>query len=415
METLKFIESLKDQSPDNIRTTFYKKGILSSYHPEDGRMVFYLSKNQRFNEEPKTTNLDLWRECNGLVIDTKNLNILTTPPESVRSNVDATTVNTNMSKDLYDIYLVDDGTLISMYYWKPLKSWRISTARSYDNTDSKWGSSTYSEIFRNLLAINNTTEQKFYDSLDKQSSYTFGFKHSSMHPFQEGSWSYINKLWFIQSAKNGVISNEFANDVLKIPNQTKYEFPEGVQQTTKYLFSKLNHSLDEFVNARTVLYGFILRTKNNKETGDHSNILLESSLLQKIRQLYYHSRFNEVAKEMKYDRDLYIVTYSYLNINSHSIFINLFPQYIPLYKKLDSITATLVNQVMTYANNPLSYNVKSPMYKTVRFIYESISNQCQIIPKDRRNVKLISSFLLSCNFTDLYYSLIFPGDTLDIM
>ena len=405
METLKFIEELEDQSLANIRSSLYKKGILGSYDKSDGRMVLYSSKNKRFNTVSKGGNQVLSDECNGLIVDTKNLKILATPPEAFRSNVNAPVLDKNLCMDLYDLYRVDDGTLINLYYWKPLDSWRISTARSYDITDIKWGTLSYKEIVKNLLSVNNTDEGKFYEYLDKDTSYTFGFKHSSMHPFQEGCGNPINKLWFIQSVKNHKVSYEFENE-FQIPSQTKFEFPEGVSKTSKYLFGTLNHSLDKFINNidDSVLYGYILRTKNKSKTGDHSSILLESSLLQKIRQLYYHSDFSNFANKMKYNREIYTITFAYLNINSHTTFIKLFPQYRPQYDKLDAITAELVKKVMEYANKPTVSTL--PMDNTIRFIYESISKKCRIVPRDRRNIKLISTFLLGSQFTDLYYSLL---------
>ena len=107
---------------------------------------------------------------------------------------------------------------------------------------------------------------------------------------------------------------------------------------------------------------------------------------------------------MKYDRELYTITFAYLNINSHTAFINLFPQYRPQYDKLDAITADLVKKVMTYSNNPSESNL--PMSSNIRFIYESLNNKYRIVPHDRRNIKLISTFLLGEHFTDLYYSLL---------
>lgn len=404
METFKFIDGLKDRSPNNIRSILYQKGILSSYHPEDGRMVFYSSKNQRFSELSNSENLTLWSECNGLVFDTKNNNVLATPSESFRSAIDLTTINNNLSKNLYDLFLVEDGTVVNLYYWEPLKSWRMSTARSYDITDTKWGALTYREIIGELLAINNTTEDQFYDSLDKNTSYTFGFKHACMHPFRAGLSSSINKLWFIQSVSDNIVSYDFAN-THQIPSQIKYEFPKDVPQTAQYLLNKLNCGLDNFLKSGDVLYGYILRTKNKSETGSHGNILLESSLLQKIRQLYYHSNLNNISKTMNYNRDLYTIVFSYLSINTHTMFIKLFPQYNPVYNKLDAITSKLVNQVITYANKGPNPTRIEPETGVVKFIFESINNQYRITPNDRRNVKLISSFLLSVNYIDIYYTL----------
>lgn len=404
MKTLKFIEEIKNQSSDNIRTTLYKKGILCSYHPTDGRMILYTSKNIRFTSALKESNQALFDECNGLVIDAKNLKPLVIPPETFRSNINASEVNANLKLNLYDLYSVEDGTIFNLYYWEPCNSWRISTARSYDITDIKWGNLTYKEVVKELLKLNDMTEEQFYNSLDINTCYTFGFKHPSMHPFQAGNDHHIYKLWFIQSVTNGKVSYEYKND-FKIPSQTKFEFPEEVPHSTKYLLNELNCSLDNYLNDNSnVNYGYILRTKNKTETGIHSNILLESSLLQKIRQLYYHSNFNEVARNMNYNREVYTIVYSYLNVNTHTIFIQLFPEFRYQYDKLDIITSYLVKHVMSYLNNPNNSNKSHPLYDKVKFIYDSLNNQYKLVPGERKNIKLISTFILNNKFTDLYYS-----------
>ena len=193
METLKFIETLENKTLSSIRSGLYKKGILSNYNA-DGRIVLYLSKTQRFNKNSRCDQL-LFNECNGLIIDANNLKILALPPQSFRSNVDTEKITKYLNKDLYDVFLIEDGTTINLYYWSPSNSWRISTARSYDCNNTKWGDITYSEIISELLLINNITTDEFYNSLDKNTSYTFGFKHASMHPFREGAFDPINKLW----------------------------------------------------------------------------------------------------------------------------------------------------------------------------------------------------------------------------
>jgi hypothetical protein len=402
MEIIKYIKGLADKTPTNIRSNLYMKGILSTYHL-DGRMIVYMSKNQRFNRTPEYKN-PMYKECNGMVIDVIKSKILVTPPESFRSSVDKDVVNANLHMELYDIYRVEDGTMINLYYWEPLKSWRISTNRSLDITDIKWGKSSYSEILTELFEMKNRNIDDFYKSLDTDRCYTLGFKHASMHPFQEGTGDSINRLWFIQSVKNGNVSYEFTNE-FQIQSQTKFEFPEGVAKTTEYLFGGLNTSLENFTSCGNILYGYILRSRNNTETGSHSSILLESSLLQNIRKLYYHSIFNEVSKKLNYDRELYTVICAYLDINTHSTFIALFPQYCQQYNKLDTITSNLVKSVIIYTNKPNELNTTDYIHDCVKFIYESINARYKLVPYDRRNIQLISTFLLSNTFIHMYYSL----------
>ena len=426
METIKFIDALENKTPESIRSTMYKKYILTNHNQEDNRMVLYSSKNTRFsNTLDKDENHNIWSECNGLILDTKNIKPLVIPPESFRTNIHVDVVDKYLANDLYKLYLVEDGTVINLYFWQPLNSWRISTTRCYDVTDVKWGNLTYNEILCDLLLrIYNTEYTDFHNMLDKDTSYTFGFKHESMHPFRENKSSNINKLWFIQSCtNNGQVSDEFENKC-NIPNQTKFEFPEGILKNTKYLFNKIHHSFNDFISNGNILYGYILRSKKPSETGTHSNILLESSLLQKIRTLYYHSSFNENSKERKYNRDLYTIIHSYLDVNNRSIFIILFPQYINQYDKLGIITTILIKNINNMINSPnimpeiiseyittnnktrSNFNLNTDILKkSVIFIYNSMTSVYKLNSKDRRNSMVISTYILNNNFIDLYYSL----------
>lgn len=396
MEIQKFINELKDKSAANIRSQIYKRGILASYDPNDGRMIFYTSKNQRFSDADP-----LKLECNGLVFDSQNIEPLVIPSISYRSNIDTNIVNTYLSNDLYDILRVEDGTVINLYWW--LDSWRISTARSYDLTDKKWGSLTYKEVLKSILGDN---KEKFYNSLDISHSYTFGIKHEDSHPFWEGKNESINKIWFIQSTnlKDRTVSFTFENE-LEIQQQTKSDIrPKNVKE----LFSELDNSLDNFIYDGLVNYGYILRSKNPSKTGAHSNILLESSLLQKIRQLYYHSNLNMVAQEMKYDRNIYILVYSYLDTNRHILFRKLFPQYIKSFLELDEITSNLVRNIISYNNSKKNIKHNNPVNKIqmyTKIIHESLNIRFHIKPNDRNIFKLITTFLLTHRWIDVYYNL----------
>ena len=395
MKTIEFIKTLQDKSPQNIRTEIYKKGIMSSYS-DDGRMILYNSKTTRFND---TAVNELWVETNGLVIDTINLSVLVTPPLTLRTNVDVQTINSHLSNNLYYILLVEDGTVINLYYWPALNSWRISTSRGYDMTECKWSSVTYKDIIKEILELNNINEQEFYDSLNKSSCYTFGFKHNSMHKFLEGGEVPINHLWFIQSVSEGVVNYEF--DQFDIKPQKKY----AQVDSTKILFKEINASFQNFIDNKTVLYGFILRSRDTKITGINSNILFESSLLQRIRQLYYHSHFNETAQQKNYDRETYIIIHSYLSNNINRLFIELFPQYKSHFEKLDVITENIIKGINNIVNTGKVVSNETILDRSVEIIYNSITNRCELTPRNRQNSRIISTYLINPMFSHAYYNL----------
>ena len=402
MEIQTFINNLSDKSCPSIRSHLFKRGIMCSYDIPTGRMVFYTSKNQRFADADK-----LKLECNGLVFDTVNMKPLVIPTLTYRSNVDANIVNANLVNNLYDVLLIEDGTVINLYWWSPTNTWCISTARSFDLTDKNWGSLTYKEIIQKILGYD---EQKFYDSLDKSLSYTFGIKTEDMHPFREGKNDPINKIWFIQSAnlETHEISFEFPNN-LNIPEQTTINMN---LHDIKMLYNDLNQSLNDFIHEPSVhpLYGYMLRSKDPSKTGSHSNIVLESSLLQKIRQLYYHSSLSIHAQEMKYEKDIYITIYSYLDTNRHILFRKLFPHYIDSFNKLDTITSSLVKNIIVYAKIKKNHATSNKMALYVKLIYEMLNSQYQLNSNDRNLAKIITTFVLTHQWIDMYYNLFTSGN-----
>jgi hypothetical protein len=401
MHLQKFISELKNQEPTSVRSSIYKRGILASYDPDDGRMVFYTSKNQRFSDSDS-----LKLECNGLIFDTQNMRPLVIPPLTYRSNIDTDVVNGHLSNNLYDVIYVNDGTVINLYWW--CNSWHISTARSYDITDKKWGVLTYKEVVSNILG---DSEEKFYNALDTTKSYTFGVKHADLHPFKENQIDPINTIWFIQSVSTDTLKVEYNCDKLVEFGIYTQTYVQSRVSNVRHLFTDLNQAIDDFIYNRypeyKPLYGFILRSKDPSKTGSHSNILLESTLLQKIRQLYYHSSLNIAAQEMLYDRNTYILIYSYLDTNRHILFKKLFPQFIEQFLKLDVITATIVKNIIEYGKNKKDRtngcDDKTQLY--IKTIYEAFNNQFTFKQNVKQLPQLLTTYLLTDKWLDVYYNL----------
>jgi hypothetical protein len=403
-----FIKSVASKSPSDIRQEAFKNRIQSSYNQDDGRMVFYTSKNTRFD---KTEHQQLWSECNGYVVDTVNMKPLVIPMRSFKSNVNPNTLDTNMGNDLYDIYKVEDGTVISLYWWEANHKWCISTTRGYDVTEVKWGTKTYVQILEELVELYGNTLSAFYGSLNKEHCYTFGFKHSSMHPFKEGKVECTDKLWFIQSVEleTEAICEDFQG-LFGIFNQTKL-VSSNENINSKYLFSKLHKSLDDYILTGDVCYGFILKSKDSSVTKSYDNIMLESSLLQNIRKLIYHRDLNEYANEMGYNKNLTTIIHAYLNPNTCDLFIILFPQYTHVYEDLGIITDNIVNNVANYNINqykPIGKNIKHNKYMVdiIEYVYEKINNQFTVDIKNNHINHYISSFIKTKSFVHVFYNMI---------
>lgn len=411
-----FIKSLESKIPSDIRQAAFKNRIQSSYNQDDGRMVFYTSKNTRFD---KVEHQQMWSECNGYVVDTVNMEPLVIPMLSFKSNVKPDTLDSYMGKDLYDIYKVEDGTIISLYWWESAGKWCISTTRGYDVSEVKWGTKTYTQILEELVELYGTTLLTFYDSLNKEHCYTFGFKHKSMHPFKEGKVC-DDKLWFIQSVelKTKKICEDF-HELFGIFNQTKLVSPEE-NINSKYLFSKLHKSLDDYVLTGNVCYGFILKSKCPSVTESYSNIMLESSLLQNIRKLIYHRDLNQYAIDMGYNRDLTIIIHAYLNPNMHDLFIILFPQYTHVFEDLNIVHDDIVNNVSKYniaknkPHKPIKKNSHTHQYlreivdhpymeDIIRYTHEKMHKQFIVDIENNHINHYVSSFIKTKSFVHVFY------------
>jgi hypothetical protein len=292
--------------------------------------------------------------------------------------------------------LVNDGTVTTFYYWAPLNQWRLATSRGYDMTDTKWGCKTYLELWGEIC---NTYEYKstdeFFETLDKTRSYTFGFKHDDMHPFCEDTTNTSSKAWFIQSASLINFDDVVYEHTSVIPNQVLFQPPDN----TRPIYKSLTNSLQQFFDHGKVNFGYILRSRNPAKTRGHTHIVFESSLMQQIRQLYYHSDFHRDALSLGYDRETYIVIYSYLDANRHSIFSRLFPQYSDAFDRLNDITADIIKNIIEYAKNPVAGQ------KKIMTLYHSLSREFTINPNDKHIAKILMSYLLDPRWVNMYYDL----------
>ena len=390
MELVKVISN--DNDFNNIRNKIYKNGILSNYE-KDGRMIFYTSKSDRFN--PNLS--ELKQISNGYIYDVINKKHLVVPPRSYINNINTSIVNSYLMNEYYDILYIKEGTVINLYYWK--NEWVISTTRSCDITYKIWGTKTYRQILSDIL---KDSENEFYSKLNKNFCYTFGIRHDDIHKFKEGKNDHSNEIWFIQQTDLSTLEVQYDTD-LNISKQESFEIKENIKE----VFPTLASALKEFNTSGKVFYGIQLRSKDPSKTGAYSNIVLESSLLQKIRQLIYHSSYNNITKLKNYDRNLFIIIYSYLDFNRSELFINLFPQYKPIYEKLEEITKDLANNILSFNDSNYKFNnaCNKIIYKYSMILNDVINKNISIKYAGKHTNELISTFIRNTNWIDIYYKI----------
>lgn len=384
----------------------------------------------------------LCAECNGAIIDAREWKILVTPPRSFNPQASVKEINKNLASDMYDIIPIIDGTVVSLYCWKhPTKGsiWCLSSSNGYDVSHLKWmGSKTYAEIVYELFnqkAIEETGINIEYNllcegdtrlsftNLDQAYSYTIGFRHENFHPLKD-----IRGIWNIHSSINGNVEYIPRNEGKGIPYVPCQEYidPEDIMKMSKARRGRNNitspvkmhdiniickDSLDyalslkdeetpdnlhipkQFKNTIYIgwhhdygimkehghHYGFILRSKNTKKTGSCSDILYESPLFRRVRQLIYQKPLRKINEELDETNRLeYRAMKAYLTITDRDEFISLFPQFkhrFDIYKEFMNNITHLILQM--HRHNTMS----SDSTKTSNKKEKSNKSQTKIIAK----------------------------------
>jgi hypothetical protein len=158
------------------------------------------------------------------------------------------------------------------------------------------------------------------------------------------------------------------------------------------------------MNNGTVLYGYILRSNNPLKTGYYSNIILESSLLQKIRHMCYNSIINNTATAKAYNRELYMIISAFLDINVRALFIELFPHYMDQYDAIATAIESLISDTIGYADNQSSLCESDENYEYVKNIYKSI--ECKLEPLNTNNRAMISLEVCNVKYSDVIYQML---------
>lgn len=345
-----------------IKSELYKLDIIVSYDNtvNNGKRRFIFSSSDRSKKVFKNK---LCIESNGLILEAPEWNILVSPTFSPRNNVDTSTVNEMLNQQLYDIYYVEDGTIVNFYYYHTTKSWVMSSTKGIDINNNIFNKLTYSKMFEESLEKMGLSIVDFYKQLDPLNSYTFGFKHPDIHPFMEGGGAPIWKVWFVQSADfrltklpDAVLDTIPATHDLPvyiqkqspfdmIPGHTKIDFTPN---SLNPIFWKLKFSMDDFIENNKSTYGFLLVAKDVRNFVDnlhYSVILLESSLMINIRKLWYSNMYVRYSKEMSFNRTQVILLNSFLDNTRYEIFNMLFPQYNEEFKLFNKIEFDLTDKI----------------------------------------------------------------------
>lgn len=348
-----------------ISSDFTKRGITVSYetvdvHPGEVRVKRrYIFTNSRRNK--KLLGDEMCVEANGLILEAPDWKPLVISTPTPKTNVNSTITDLFLKEKNYNIYKMEDGTIINLYYYDVSDKWIISTARGIEVNDCIFNTLNYTTIVDQCLEKMGLVPQEFYDNLDKTTNYTIGFKHPDMHPFQENGKEAIYKIWFVSMANINVETMEIITNSTTpwplIPNHTSVDFSVN---SMRVLFCKLKSAFDDFADNRITNYGFILVAKNPDDFVNHPDytvVLLESSLMNLIRHLWYDSSYQKILKDKVYNRINMILVNSFLDDKRMEPFSILFPQYKIKLENMSSIETSLVNDIYTALTHKEPYEI----------------------------------------------------------
>lgn len=389
-EIVKYIQGLaQNNDKKTIRKILHTKGVLSSYSPDDGRIICYTSKNDRFKKQ----STPFWGECNGLIYDIEQQKTLVAPPYNYKTHVHVQSVNKDIADGLYEIHKINDGTIINLYYYMPDGKWEISTTRGYKMLHQTWDALTYREMIE--TALKKTCDISFdelCEKLDQNICYTFGFKHPNIHPFKEGNSDDPYNFWFVQ-AQNPETRQRHNLPRISIPKQKKVD---GITDV-KVLFNILKRSLSMFLSTGQINYGFILTRKDKTD----KNILLESSLMQKIRQMVYNKKVRFYFQQ-EYSPKLRAVV-NYFNVNTKALYISLFPQDLPVYAEIDNLMEKTIVDVMAKKNKQAQSGEIPEWF--ILHVYDYANN----VIGENFDANYIKALIYTPTYVSMFHSLIQPN------
>lgn len=393
MDTIGFLRKKEDKPLEYIRDFCYKKYIktaIEKTESNDKRIIFMSNRNRSDFTNPMSN------ECNGLIVNynssTRHYYALVIPVQNFNSSkLNLNTINSLYKKNSYNIYKINDGTIVNLYYYK--NKWVISTSKGYDVTNLiLYHNKTYKTILDEVLS---DYPEFSYDKLDINKSYTLSFKYYDYHPFIINKKN-TNSIIFIQ-AVDMLEFNVNSKLLISYNDNIGLPFQEIIKETysnINELYSKAEKAFNKYChyikNVHPIIinniqyiynnitinssiidysyepdYGYILRSNNFNQTKEYSNILIESSLMVNIRKLIYNNykinrdlNINEFYNITEYIEPINMIKLKmFLTINNYNKFKILFPQYINDLNRFKFIINEIIPKYMINNKNIFDNNI----------------------------------------------------------
>ena len=403
-----------------IRKKFYDLNIKTVYVENYNILLLYTKNCESILSLHSKHNL-IKSECNGLIIDIEKKKILVKPMYYCCNIYHKYQTKKHMQNNIYNIYKLKDGTKINLYYFdRPnFNKWILSTNKGYDISNINWRGKPFIDAFKESIQKKlKISLKEFFEKLDKKKCYTMGFTNPSYHPFAYNNYD----VWFIQnvnlSSKN--LKPNFESDIDILDNQEKVNINDINE------LSNINiNSLSNFIKKTTTHFGYIMMSKDINITGKNSNIILTSSLMNKLKKFIYTNKINSFIHDYNYNDYEYITIYHYLKrTESMDLFVMMFPNFNKILNKLKKITEILVNKIeqrfeKTIISGQIDMLKKSKFMideieklniydATADYLYKKMQNYIKYNNYQHANIidKILQDYIRNTEHIKLYYQLL---------
>lgn len=366
-------------------------------------------------------NNELMRVANGLIIqiyqklDEKiDCRVLSVPSNNLTTKIDKREIQKHLDHDRYDIYEVNDGTTLRLYFDDfyieedtPSPRWVFATRNMPDVENISWRGKPYKEVIAEVL---DEYPEFDFEKLDKSKTYLIGFNHPAFHPFAKKSKDNKVQAWQLSGTeKHGVL--EGIPSQLKIGSLEGFEIPEIDEKGTfqSVLYQSMEALKCYKKNKDRQFLGVILRSRDESKTKQFSDVLVESTLWKSIKNLVY----NQPKSVRNPDETIVpgdmnrIALQSYLDITKKNEFVSLFPRFNGEYNKIR-------NFIKKAAEYLAADDVDSIEDEKMKHFVSEMSRvvEKQFKPEGgkknkKKNEEIISNIICNPEFSELYYDTIY--------
>lgn len=341
------------------------------------------------------------RECNGLILEYPTWRVLNYPAQTFNPKFSMAEVANNL--DSYEVYEIQDGTLITLYYYN--NAWQMASTNGYDVSNYKWfGELTYKESLNQVLT--NYPEFSF-DKLPHNISLNMGFRHHSTHPFKYDPQA----VWIISAWDN--ITQKLVNSSFGLPMQN----PTAKLTDMRKIKAKLDDGMRAFTQSigrnkttapPSIFYGYVLRRSSatGNQQNKNNNVILESDLLKSIRQMMYNVPKNipDVLTIDINNRLEYMCLQAYMNHRTRYVFPTLFPQLESYHKRYNEFFTKIADWVIGTMKGQLCSATDPRHRKIVVSICAHIKEHGNVNVSNSDGRGIVMEFLINPTYTNMYFA-----------